>query len=130
MTDIIRISAAAIITVLAAVGLRRQSPGISLLIAASGGVMILLFILPEFSTFITEVSELGAIAELRPENIQILIKTAGICLAGKFTSEFCRDSGCSSLASKIELASRITIIVLSLPLYEEILSTALTLLSE
>lgn len=129
MTDIIRISAAAIITVLAAVGLRRQSPGISLLIAASGGVMIL-FILPEFSTFITEVSELGAIAEIRPENIQILIKTAGICLAGKFTSEFCRDSGCSSLASKIELASRITIIVLSLPLYEEILSTALTLLSE
>ena len=57
-----------------------------------------------------------------------MFKTLGICFLAQFAADSCRDAGESALASKVELAGKISILVLSLPLFEDIAQTALGLI--
>ena len=59
----------------------------------------------------------------------MLIKTVGICALAGFTSDACRDTGNSSLASKVEFAARITIVISALPLINTVLTTVKDLLN-
>ena len=129
MKEIICICGAGLITILAASGLKKNSPGISILIAVSGGILIIVAVLPRLTVLITELNELSEISGINPDYISVLVKTILICIAGKFTGDFCRDNGYSSLAGKIELAAQAAILVMSLPVYESIISVATSLLT-
>ena len=58
----------------------------------------------------------------------MLIRATGIALIAEFGCQLCKDAGESALASKVELAGKISILVLSLPLFEDIAQTALGLI--
>ena len=53
-----------------------------------------------------------------------LIKALGVAAACETTGDVCRELGESSLASRIELAGKLEIVALSLPLAKEILEAA------
>ena len=46
----------------------------------------------------------------------------------QFAADACRDAGESALASRVELAGKMAVVLLSLPLFGEITSVALGLL--
>lgn len=54
----------------------------------------------------------------------ILIKALGIAVLTHITAEVCRDCGDSSAASYVELAGKLEILLLCLPLVSSILGTA------
>lgn len=56
--------------------------------------------------------------------INILFKSAGICLLCTFAAEICRDSGEGTLAERIELTGKCTLIAYSLPLIKEVFGYA------
>lgn len=58
-----------------------------------------------------------------------LLKSLGICFICQFSSDICKDAGQNALSSKVELAGKIMILILALPLIDEVLSTATSLLS-
>lgn len=60
---------------------------------------------------------------------QILFKVIGICFLVQIAADTCRDSGESALASKIEIAGRVAILVLALPLYTRVLEIATSLIN-
>ncbi len=55
---------------------------------------------------------------------EIMFKSAGICILCTVGAEICSDSGESSIASKIILAGKCTLIAYSLPLIEEVFGYA------
>ncbi len=59
----------------------------------------------------------------------ILIKALGITVLTHITSEVCRDCGNSSAASYVELAGKLEILLLCLPLVSSILGTAAEILN-
>jgi len=59
----------------------------------------------------------------------ILWKALGVTLCISFTSEICRDAGEAALASKLELLGKIEILLLTLPILQEILSLAAGLMN-
>ena len=63
------------------------------------------------------------------EYTRVLLKSVGICFICQFSSDICNDSGQSALATKVELAGKILILISALPLMEEILEIASSLLS-
>lgn len=127
-SSIITVCVAGITAAIAAAGLRKYAPEISILAAVAGGIIIIVTVISKVEPLIGEIYDLINLAGVEPEYVQILLKTIGICLAAKFTSEFCNDNGYSSLGSKIEFAGKITVIITAMPLYKNILSTALQLL--
>lgn len=126
--DIVSICAVAIITTVAASSLKKYSYEISVLVGISGSVIIFIHVLMNIAPFINEIKLLTEISNLPDEYGIILIKTVGICALCRFTADCCRDGGQQAAASKVEFAAKLSIILISLPMFENILSFALSLL--
>ena len=61
--------------------------------------------------------------------VEILLKALGIAVLTQYTAEICRECGENSAASGVELTGKIEILLLCLPLIDEILVMADKLLS-
>ena len=59
----------------------------------------------------------------------ILIKALAVALSCQVCAEICRDCGENTLASKVELAGKIGIIILSLPILQQLLTMAKEMLA-
>ena len=51
---------------------------------------------------------------------QVLIKALAVCCITQLAADICRDAGESALASKLELAGRAAVAVISLPVFMEL----------
>lgn len=99
------------------------------MIAIAAGVMIFIAVLIQAAPFVSEIKGLVDDAGIDTSYGIILIKTVGVCALCQFTSDCCRDNGQNSLASRVELAAKLTIVVISFPMFQKILATAAELLA-
>lgn len=87
-------------------------------IAAAAAVMsaLILFISPIAETVRSIYERAGA----EEEYLTILFKALGICYITQFACDICRDSGESALASQAELAGKLSLLILALPLFDSL----------
>lgn len=104
-----------------AVALKKYTPETSVVIAVSAGAILLLSVLSKVKPVVEMVQQLTESIGLELSYGVVLVKTIGICFLCQFTADACRDAGQSALASKVELAAKVTVLVLALPLLENIL---------
>ena len=52
----------------------------------------------------------------------VILKSMGIGILAQTTADVCRDSGVGTIASKVEFAAKIIILVLCLPILETLMS--------
>lgn len=67
------------------------------------------------------VSELMDKTGLSEVYLRVLFKGLGICYITQITADCCRDSGQSALASQAEIAGKLSMIVIALPLFKAVL---------
>ena len=111
-----------------AVALKKYTPEISAVLSGAAGAVILIAVMQRTAPVVREISELSDRAGISSAYGRVLLKTIGICFLCQFTADTCRDSGQSSLASKVELAGKIAVLLTALPLFEDILQIAAGLL--
>ncbi len=111
-----------------AVALKKYTPEISAVLSVAAGAVILISVMQRTAPVVREISELSDRAGISSAYGRVLLKTIGICFLCQFTADTCRDSGQSSLASKVELAGKIAVLLTALPLFEDILQIAAGLL--
>lgn len=129
MMNIVGIAGIAVCSAVVAAMLRRYHQEYAALIGIAAGIIILLEIFLNIAPAIRQIRTLLSSAGLSADYAVILLKTLGICFLAQFAADACRDAGENALGSKIELAGKISIVILSLPLFEEIASTAVGLIS-
>lgn len=115
--------ALAVTAAFCAVALKKYAPETSVVIAVAASAALLVKILSGISPVITEINELVSVSGVSTGYVPVLMKTIGICFVCQFTADACRDAGQNSLASKTELAARVAVIIISLPLFRDILNT-------
>lgn len=115
---------AVIIAAVLSVMLKKYNPEISMLVAVGAGVVVFALILSKISPALTQVSNLLTRAGMPVEYGGILLKSLGICFLCQFSSDACKDAGQSALASKVELAGKLMIVLIALPMIEDITQTA------
>lgn len=126
--EMISLCGIALTAAVSALALKKHSPETSFVIALAGGVILLLSVLSQISPFVNQIFSLMNEYHIDTDYGKILIKTVGVCIVCQFTSDCCRDSGQSSLASKVELGGKLTILLAAMPLFEKILSAVSGLL--
>ena len=126
--NIIAIAGVAVIAAILAVMMKQYHQEYSVVISIAAGIIILFEIFANVSPAIKQINTLLSSAGLSAEYTAILFKALGICFLTQFAADSCRDAGESALASKTELAGKIAIVVLSLPLFESIAKTAVGLI--
>ena len=126
--NVIGIAGLALVSAVIAVMLRRYNQEYAVVVSITAGVIILVQILANIVPAIRQINSLLTAAQMPTEYGIILFKTLGICFLAQVAADSCRDAGESALASKVELAGKISIVILALPLFEKIASTALALI--
>ena len=119
----------AVITAIIAIALKQNVPQFALVLSLVTGVIILISIASYLPDFTEKLDLLMTQTGVDTEYSKVLLKAVGICFICQFSSDICKDSGQSALAGKVELAGKILILISSLPLMEEILETANSLLA-
>lgn len=108
--------------------LRQIRPEYALIATVAAGAVVLIYLAVELYTplyeLLKQLNEYGISNSLTA----YILKALGICLITKFGAELCADFGQSSLSSKVELAGKTAVFVLSLPLIKEILNAGINLL--
>ena len=118
---------AVVAAILSAV-LKRYHKEYGIIVTIAAGVIILFSLLAEISPAVSQISVLLDSAGVGEEYTQILFKSLGICFLAQFAADSCRDAGESALAFKVELAGRLAIVLLALPLFQNIAEMALSLI--
>ena len=112
-----------IISAIIAVLLRQYSREQSLMAAlaascAVGGSCVMML-----SSFIGEISDIFTAAGVSDTYISLIFKAAAVCFISQLTSDICRDSGESAIASAAELWGRAAVTFMSLPVLRALLET-------
>lgn len=126
--NILGIAGIAICAAVVAAMLRRYHQEYAVLVGIAAGIVILIEILTSIAPAVQQINRLLCSAGISSQYEVILLKTLGICFLAQFAADACRDAGESALASKMELAGKISILILSLPLFEQIAKTAVGLI--
>lgn len=126
--EIVTFLGIAVLAAAISVMLKKHNPEYSFLISIGAGVLMFFVILSKITPAVSQISSLLSSTGMSTEYGEILFKTLGICFLTQFAADSCRDAGESALASKVELAGKVLIVVMALPLFEKIAETALSLL--
>jgi len=108
--------AGAVLAVLLKQYCKEQSMILSLgvcVIVFAGAVSVLSPVLDRLEVLFTQ-------SGLDESYISLVFKATAICFITQITSDICRDSGESAIASALELWGRVSIIFMSVPLIESI----------
>lgn len=109
--------------------LRTQRPEIATCLALAAGAAVLFLILKQILPLIGAVRRMLTAGNLSEQYVAVVLKAAAVCLLTQLTADTCRDAGETALAGKAELTGRILMLVLAVPLFEEILSLVTALVS-
>ena len=86
-------------------------------------LLILLSITSQLQTIVETMKELTAMVRLDNTYITTLLKMLGVTYIAEFSSGICKDAGFQTIASQIEIFSKVTILVLSLPILTALFQT-------
>ena len=118
----------AVFVAAAGVLLRGQQSALGIGLSVAGGIFLLLGCFGDLVTIITKVKELLAKTSVETALLAILLKTLGICYLCQFAGDLCRDAGETALAGYVEVAGKITVVGMSLPLITKVVETVVKLI--
>ncbi|GEA15972.1 stage III sporulation protein AD [Moorella sp. E308F] len=108
----------------------RQARGAdtALLISLVTGAIIFLLLLDRIGTVVKVLADLSARAGINQFYLDTILKIIGIAYVAEFGSQVCRDAGENAIAGKVELAAKVLIMVLAIPIIVAILESIIRLL--
>ncbi|HLS52939.1 MAG TPA: stage III sporulation protein AD [Tissierellaceae bacterium] len=96
--------------------LRDHRPEFTIYISIVTGLIIFSMIMPHLSYVIDIMQDLSRKADIEIIYFSTILKIIGMAYVVEFGSQICRDAGENSIAMKIELAGKITIMILAIPI--------------
>lgn len=106
---------ALIVTVMSVV-LKQIRPEIALQLTILAGASIFILILSKIKIIVELLQTLADQANISSYYLLIILKIVGVAYLAEFGAQICRDAGENSLATKIELAAKVGVIVLAIPI--------------
>lgn len=103
--------------------LKEIQPSIALFIIILSSVIIFLFVVHKISIIIYVIKDLSIKASIPSMYMQTLLKIIGIAYITEIGANIVKDAGMNALASKIELAGKLFILLLAIPIIKAVIET-------
>lgn len=118
--DITAIAGIGILSAALCVIVRQYKPEMALGISAACGVLILIAVITILSPSVEAIVQLTEAAGLDNGYAAILLKALAVCYITQLSADCCRDAGEAAIATRIELAGKAAIVVISLPVFSSL----------
>ncbi|HHY77469.1 MAG TPA: stage III sporulation protein AD [Clostridiales bacterium] len=115
--DIMQIVALGIIGAIMATILKEYKPEYAIQLSIIAGLVIFISILGKFNQVIEVLKGYAVKADIDILYFSTILKIIGIAYITEFGAQICRDAGEGSLAAKVELAGKVLIMAIAVPIY-------------
>ncbi|WP_257348071.1 stage III sporulation protein AD [Pseudalkalibacillus decolorationis] len=126
--EIIQIVGFCLIATFLALIIKEQKPAFSFLLILFAGASIFLFLIGKIQAVIAMLERLATNANLNMVYVETILKIIGIAYIAEFGAQITRDAGQGAIAAKIELAGKVLILVMAIPILTVLIETIITLL--
>ncbi|GIN73538.1 stage III sporulation protein AD [Bacillus sp. J14TS2] len=124
----LQIAGIALITTFLVLAIKEQKPGFAFLLILFTGTGVFLFLVDQIQKIIMMIDTLAANANVNSMYVKTILKIIGIAYIAEFTSHISKDAGLGSLAAKVELAGKILILAMAVPILTVLIETILALM--
>lgn len=121
--DMMQIVGLGFVTATLAAVLRQQRPEMAMQLSLALAVVIFFWVLGKIGAVLTLFREMAEKAGIGMLYLSTLLKIIGVAYVAEFGAQVCRDAGESAAAGKIELAGKVTIMVMAIPIVALVLNT-------
>lgn len=125
--DVLQLVGFAIVALVVLVAVRPQRPEVALMITIAAGAAILVAVLSKVQNIIMVITDLSERANIESPYLAVVLKVIGVAYLAGFAAEVCKDAGEGALASKVEVAGKIIILALAVPVMVALMETLLRL---
>jgi len=126
--EILQVVGLGLIATVLAIILREYRPEMAMQVSLVAGVVIMLLVINRIAGAVQAITETAVGAGINLVYLQTLLRVIGIAYLAEFGAQACRDAGEGSIASRIELAAKVIILVMAVPIVMEIMESILLLL--
>ncbi len=113
--DILKIVVLAVTAAALTLLVRQYRPEIAMQLGIAAGVLILLLAIDPLISVFSALTDIARKYDIDTTYIGVVIKIIGITYIVQFAVNICKDAGENAIAGKMELAGKITILLLALP---------------
>ena len=125
--DIFKVVAFAIVSTILVVLLKEERKDIALILSIFASLAIVLFAINKIGEVINLLDNLAENSGISKDYLLIIIKVTGIAYIVEFGKNICIDAGQTSIATKLEMAGKVIIVSLSIPIISSLFTVLIGL---
>ncbi|HOL17941.1 MAG TPA: stage III sporulation protein AD [Bacillota bacterium] len=126
--EIVQVIGLGLIAAVLVIFLREYRPEMAMQVSLVAGVIIMLLVIRHVAGAVQAITETAVGAGVNLVYLQTLLRVIGIAYLAEFGSQVCRDAGEGSIASRIELAAKVIILVMAVPVVVEVMESIMALI--
>jgi stage III sporulation protein AD len=126
--NILQIVAAGVLCAVLALTVKKQSPETALMITIAASILIFMMVLPQFTEAMGVLTRVGELLDGGLPYVALVIKVTGVAYIAELGASVCLDAGESAIATKIEMAGRVMILILAVPVIVDLVNLIMGLL--
>lgn len=117
VAEVLKLCGFGVLAVILCAVVRQLKPESAVFVNIAAGLAILTFAVKTLAPSVVAVSELAETAGISGEFAEVLLKALAISYITSLSANVAADAGESALGAKLELAGRVSIAALSLPVF-------------
>lgn len=126
--EIVQVIGLGLIASVLVIILREYRPELAMQVSLVAGVIIMLMVINHVIGAVQVITEAAVMAGVNLIYLQTLLRVIGIAYLAEFGAQVCRDAGEGSIASRIELAAKVIILVMAVPIVVEVMDSIISLI--
>ncbi len=117
-----------LITTFLALIIKEQKPNFAFLLVLFVGCAIFLFLVDQLREIVQMVQRIASNANVNTIYVETILKIIGVAYIAEFASHISKDAGQGAMAAKVELAGKIIILAMSIPILSVLIETVINLI--
>ncbi len=119
---------ASIIVIMMAIKLNKINAEYSTLLSIGACLLIIFFVIGKLKGVFGYINKITSYINIDTTYIEIILKMIGIAYVCEFASNICKDAGYSAISAQIEMAGKISMIALGIPVLMSVIDLVVSLL--
>ncbi|MCY0877715.1 MAG: stage III sporulation protein AD [Firmicutes bacterium] len=128
MLGLMRVVGLGLVGLVVLMVLREENRALTLVLRVALAAAILLMIVPDVGRVVADLVHLSELAEIPAAYLALLLKVVGIAYVTVFMGQLAADSGETHMGARVELAGKVVILLLAIPLIASITETVLKMI--
>ena len=117
-----------IVGAILAITVKSARPELGIGVSILTGIAIFTLVLPEITKILEEIKLLAQKSGVDFGYFEPVVKIIGICYITQFSAEIIKDAGECAISKKVELAGKIAILIMLLPILKRLISVIISTL--